>query len=324
MIKMITEKCQKMPKNGKIFNCNICHFVCCKNSNYMSHLLTPKHQKMVQICQNDKNDNIKMPKNAEKCFQCEKCNRKYKFQSGLSRHKKTENCLQKMSENVFENQHVYYNNENKLHATSCQDDDIIKVLLKEHTEMKNIILEVCKNLKPTTIVNNHTNSHNKTFNLNVFLNETCKDAMNIMDFVDSLKLQLNDLESVGKLGFINGISNIIIKNLKSLDIEKRPVHCSDAKREILYVKDEDKWEKENEENKKIKKAIKHVVNKNIEMIPVWKDHFPDCVYSDSLKSDQYNHIIIEAMGGSGNNDDINENKIIKSIAKEVIIDKNIV
>ena len=144
--------------------------------------------------------------------------------------------------------------------------------------------------------------------------------MNIMDFVDSLKLQLSDLESVGKLGFVNGISNIIVKKLNSLDETKRPIHCTDAKREVLYVKDEDKWEKENE-NKKIRKAIKHIAHKNSKLIPEFKAKHPDCAKSDSKYSDQYNKLIIEAMGGSGNNDSENEDKIIKNIAKEVLIDK---
>jgi hypothetical protein len=145
--------------------------------------------------------------------------------------------------------------------------------------------------------------------------------MNIMDFVDSLKLQLSDLENVGKLGFVEGITNIIVKNLKALDVHKRPVHCSDSKREVMYIKDEDKWEKENEEKLRLRKAIKHIAHKNSKLIPQFKAKYPDCGKSDSNKSDQYNKLIIEAMGGSGNEDIDNENKIIKKIAKEVIIEK---
>jgi hypothetical protein len=204
------------------------------------------------------------------------------------------------------------------------DKEIINILIKQNTDFKNMILDVCKNVHttPTCINSNNTiNSNNKTFNLQVFLNETCKDAMNIMDFVNSLQLQLSDLETVGKLGYVDGISNIIVKNLKALEIHKRPVHCSDSKREIIYVKDENKWEKDNEEKAKMKKAIKHVTDKNIKMISEWKEKFPDCIYSDSLKSDEYNKIIVESMGGPGNNLS-SENKIIKRLAKEVIIEKD--
>ena len=142
--------------------------------------------------------------------------------------------------------------------------------------------------------------------------------MNIMDFVDSLKIQLSDLENVGKLGFVDGIANIIVKNLQALDVTKRPVHCSDSKREVMYIKDEDKWEKENEEKKKMRKVIKHVAHKNSKMLPEFKSKYPDCIHSNSNKSDQYNKIIIESMSGFG---DDTENKIIKKIAKEVVIDK---
>jgi hypothetical protein len=180
-----------------------------------------------------------------------------------------------------------------------------------------------KNNNTTNINNSMNNSHNKTFNLQLFLNETCKDAMNIMDFVDSLKIQLSDIESIGELGFVNGISKFIIKNLKALDENMRPVHCSDPKRESLYVKDANVWEKEDSENKKIKKAIKYISHKNICAIPEWKAKYPDCIYSDSKKSNQYNHIVIEAMGGSGDNDAEKANKIVKKISKEVNIDKNL-
>jgi hypothetical protein len=146
--------------------------------------------------------------------------------------------------------------------------------------------------------------------------------MNIMDFVDSLKIQITDLENVGKVGFVNGISNIIVKNLKALDVEKRPVHCSDSKRDVVYVKDENKWEKENDNKLKLRKAIKYIAHKNSKLIPQWKANNPECIYSDSKKSDQYNKIIMEAMGGGINNDSTEcENKIIKNIAREVIIDK---
>jgi hypothetical protein len=194
---------------------------------------------------------------------------------------------------------------------------------KQNQELQKHMLDICKNgTTNTTITNSNNNSNNKTFNLNVFLNETCKDAMNIMDFVDSVKLQMSDLESLGRLGFVEGMSNIILKNLKALDVHKRPVHCSDSKREVMYVKDQDKWEKEGEEKIKIRKAIKKIANKNYVLIPQFKELHPDCNKSSSPYSDQYNKIIIEAMGGSGNEDFDNENKIIRKIAKEVTINKS--
>ena len=169
--------------------------------------------------------------------------------------------------------------------------------------------------------NNNNNSHNKTFNLQFFLNETCKDAMNIMDFVDSIKLQLSDLERVGELGYVEGISNIIVKNLKGLDVTQRHVHCTDKKRETMYIKDEDKWEKDDEQ-KKMHKMVRRVADKNARMLPKFKEAHPDCLKSSSRYSDQYNKIIMEAMGGRGDNDFEKEEKIIKRVSKEVIVDKD--
>jgi len=206
-----------------------------------------------------------------------------------------------------------------------QNDEFKQLIIEQNKtilQQNSKLIEICKQGTTNTNIS-HVNSHNKTFNINVFLNETCKDAMNIMDFVDSLKLQLSDLESVGRLGYVEGISNIIIQNLKALDVHKRPVHCSDSKREVMYIKDEDKWEKENENKQKLRKAIKRVANKNSILLPDFKKEHPDCSKSSSKYSDQYNKLIVESMGGSGDNDLEKENKIIKKIAKEVFIDKEI-
>ena len=150
-------------------------------------------------------------------------------------------------------------------------------------------------LSPFVVVSNnttnntttHTNSHNKAFNLNFFLNETCKDAMNIGEFVDSLKIQLSDLEKVGEAGYIEGISNIIVKNLKELDVTKRPVHCTDKKRETVYIKDADKWEKD-EDKSQMHKLIKRVASKNVKMFDKYREAHPDCKQYHSKHNDIYN------------------------------------
>jgi len=197
--------------------------------------------------------------------------------------------------------------------------EFMKYLMKENSEMKHMMMEVIKNGTHNTINNN--NSHNKSFNLQFFLNETCKDAMNIMDFVESIQLQLSDLERVGEVGFVDGISNIIVKNLKALDVTQRPVHCTDKKREVLYVKDEDKWEKQDEDNMKLRKVIKKVTDKNMRLIPKYREKYPDCNKSISRYSDQYNKIIVESMGGPGDNDHEKATKIIKNISKQVLVEK---
>jgi hypothetical protein len=240
-----------------------------------------------------------------KKFDCA-CGTKYNSRTSLWRHKKQ--CI---------------NEDNKSNEIPT-DKHLIMLLIKENSELKNMVLDVCQKIQPNNnIINSHniTNSNNKTFNLQFFLNETCKDAMNIMDFVDLIKLQLSDLESVGKLGYIEGISNIITTNLNALDVTQRPIHCADKKREVMYVKDENKWEKEDENKKKIRKAIKRVVCKNQNLIPSFKEAHPDCLKSASKFSDQYNKIIVESMGGSGDNDTEKEDKIIRNISKNVIIEK---
>jgi hypothetical protein len=294
------------PKSPNIFECSNCYYITSNKKDYTKHLKTIKHQSLTKSTIVNK----KSPK-IPNSFICV-CGRYYKDRSGLWRHKKI--CEENTNNN---------NNYNEKNEPS--DKELIMLLIKENSDLKNMVLDVCQKIQPlnNTINSHNVNSNNKTFNLNVFLNEHCKDAMNITDFVDSLKIQLSDLESVGKLGFVNGISNIIVKNLNSLDETKRPIHCTDTKREVLYIKDEDKWEKENESNNKIRKVIKKIANKNSRLLPAFKDKYPDCNKSESKYSDQYNKLIIEAMGGSGDNDLEKEDKIIRNIAKEVTIDKNL-
>jgi hypothetical protein len=170
----------------------------------------------------------------------------------------------------------------------------------------------------------NTNCNNKTFNLQVFLNEQCKDALNITDFVNQIQLQLSDLDMIGRIGYTEGMSKIIVRNLKELDIFKRPIHCSDLKREVLYIKDKDTWEKEDCENVKLKNAIKFIEHKNIKQIPKWKEENPESDNYDSKKHIEYHSIMLESMGGSTKEDDNKKReKIIKNIAKEVTIDKNL-
>jgi hypothetical protein len=204
-----------------------------------------------------------------------------------------------------------------------QKDNLIEYLIKENAEFKTLIMELIKKDNVSNNNSNNTiNSHNKTFNLSLFLNETCKDALNIGEFVDSIKVQLSDLETFGHSGYVEGVSKILIKNLNELDTCKRPIHCSDSKRDTLYIKDDDKWSKENDEKLVIKKAIKDVANKNIRQIPTWTNLNPDCKKSDSRKNDQYLKIVMNSMSGGSNEEQSNNiEKIIKNVTKSVIIEK---
>jgi hypothetical protein len=295
---------KKMPKNATIFICDICDFKCSKKSNYDKHLLTLKHlnaDKMLTNADifNAENAENALPLNGHIC----ECGKEYKHRQSLFIHKKKCPFLK--------------------NTDPDKNEDLINYLIKENQEFKSLILEIVK--KDNTINNNNTisnsnvNSHNKTFNLQFFLNETCKNAMNINDFVDSIKLQLSDLENVAKIGYVEGLSKIIIKNLNALDVTERPVHCSDSKRDTMYVKDEDKWEKENENNHKVLKAIEDIATKNSKMVKEWKNKNPECASSKSHKADVYSHIMIQAVCS---NNDTNNTKILKKIAKEVTIDKS--
>ena len=289
---------KNLQKTCTTYLCALCDYITDRKSSYDVHLTTLKHEKSI-------NGNKNLQKTCNNLI-CQKCNKIYKDYSGLWRHKKKCN-------NISNN-----NEENNEKIDTNQE--LVKYLMKENAEFKQIILDVIKNGTYNSTTNN-TNSHNKAFNLNFFLNETCKDAMNIMEFVDSIKLQLSDLERVGENGFVEGISNIIIQNLKDLDVTKRPVHCTDKKREVLYVKDENKWEKEDNTNKKVRKAIKHIASKNTKMLNVFREKYPDCTKSTSQYSDKYNKLVLESFGGSNNEDFDNENKIIKKISQEVTIEK---
>jgi len=296
---------EKSPKISYKFYCEKCNYKCCKQSEINKHNSTNKHK----ILQNPTCDI-----NNSKPYVCE-CGKNYKHSSTLYAHRK--NCVDK-KKSIKINEDIDY-------SIPGIDKDLIMLLIKENSELKhmmieqqNIVLEIAKN---GTYNNNTTNSHNKSFNLQFFLNETCKDAMNITDFVNSLQLQLSDLERVGELGYVEGISKIIINNLKDLDITLRPVHCTDKKRETIYVKDEDKWEKDEEKNK-MHKLVRKVADKNARMLPKFKERYPDYKKSSSNMSDQYNKILIESMGGPGENDYDKEEKIIKMVSKEIIVEKH--
>jgi hypothetical protein len=299
-----------VPENPNCYNCLKCDYITHNKKDYNKHILTRKHLILTGDLQTiTKNPNI---------YNCE-CGKKYKHRQSLYNHKKE--CIQTA---LLEKENIVIQPVNiKEEELTNNKDELIKYLINENKEFKNLILEIVKKDTTTNINNNinNTNSHNKTFNLQFFLNETCKDAMNMSDFINSLTLQLSDLESVGKLGFVDGISNIIIKNLEALEVEKRPVHCCDSKRETMYIKDQDKWEKEDNDLKRMKELVRYVRDKNISMVNVWRDLYPECVTSNSKKTTQFNEIYMESFGGEKGTKKEKEEKIISRIAKSVVIDK---
>jgi predicted RNA-binding Zn-ribbon protein involved in translation (DUF1610 family) len=283
---------KKVPKSSENFRCEKCDFNTSRESQLTRHLSTPKHQNRTFL-------NEKVPKSSEIKFSCEDCGKTYKARNSLWYHKQKCNAM-------------FINNTN---ADLKVDKDLVMTILKQNSELQTQMIELLKN------GTHNTNSNNKTFNLQLFLNETCKDAMNITDFVNNIQLQLSDLEKMGEIGYVNGISNIIVKNLKDMDISSRPIHCTDIKREVMYIKDEDKWDKDLNNNPKVRNAIKHIAHKNSKLLIEFQERHPDYNNSASKVSDQYNKLLIESMGGKGDNDVEKENKIIRNISKEIIVEK---
>jgi hypothetical protein len=296
---MSTEISQNIPK----YSCDLCNIKTNNKKDFNKHLLTSKHKDIHDFNDLSTNSTVFSQK-IPPLLICPTCNKQYKERTGLWKHKQKCNIKHEVDK--------------KKEPNDLINNELVITLLKQNNELQSQILEICKN---GTMNNNVVNSHNKAFNLNVFLNETCKDAMDINDFIDSVKLQLSDLELVGKLGFVDGISSIIIKNLKALKVNERPVHCTDLKRETMYVKEQGIWEKQEGDYKNLRKVIKRVAFKNSKNLSLYKELHPD--YNDyySKHSDHYLKLQIEAFGGSGNETIDNENKIIKKIAKEMAIDK---
>jgi len=297
---------EESPKISAKFCCDNCNYKCSKPSEYNKHISTAKHK----ILQNPTYVNI----DTYNCL----CGKSYKHSSTFYAHKKK--CIIANKSDNEENMII-------TPTTEFSEKELIMMIVKQNTELikennefKNMMLEILKN-GTTQNSHNTNNSHNKAFNLNFFLNETCKNAMNITEFADSIKLQLSDFENVGDVGFITGISNIIIKNLKALDITQRPIHCTDQKRETIYIKDEDKWEKEDEKNQKCHKFIKKIVNKNQRLLLKFQEVYPDYNKYSSPNSTRYDLIVIEALGGRGDNITEKEDKILSNISKTICINK---
>jgi hypothetical protein len=314
---------KSIPEVSTKYFCETCNYFTCKKSNYNKHILTGKHN----------NDNKNNKKVAKSSHDCDICNKKFNDRAGLWRHKKK--CVEGSShmnddEQIQTNlilELVKQNQEFKelLIQQSNQLFEQNKQLYETHEvnmDLQKQLLEVVKDGKTINNTINTSNSHNKTFNLQVFLNETCKDAMNIKDFIQSLELNLTDLEKVGELGYAEGISRMFIKGLNSLDITKRPIHCSDVKREIMHIKHEDKWEKDNANQDKLKNIIKQLTHKNIMMLDDWKKANPGCTEYNSKKYDRYLKLTLESMGPTDEDTEKRDfNKIIRRVAENTTIDK---
>ena len=317
---MLTEKKQKQLQE---YDCKFCDFITSKKSNYLSHITTAKHKKLtsVNIVNNVINDD----------FLCPICSKSYSSRVGLWSHKKK--CFPAKTAEPISPDHISC--ETILPSTS-----IILDLIKENNEFKSLLIEQMKENKeqqkenkdlmnkmveitqqqmviPTSVTNNNTTNNNHTFNLNLFLNETCKDAMNIQEFIDNIKITFDDLLTIGNDGFVNGLSEILVKRLLDLEVTKRPIHCTDSKRETIYLKEADTWNKDEKGNKRLKDVIETVENKNYHRLAEWCAENPDSRINNTPNNLLRDKIYLQTLQG----DDKTRDKIIKNISKEITVDK---
>jgi len=333
---MLTKSC---PKVARKFSCDKCDYDTSKKSSYTKHLMTRKHLQLTPVNNELTNVNLVLIEN-EPLHTCSICTKSYKSRVGLWKHNKVCLCDETIIHNIICDDDISSGNapsENMIISTNPSailskyeqhEKDITQLthlvieVVRNNSELQKQMLDMCKNMQNTMTNCNNTNSHNTTnnsFNLQVFLNEHCKDAMNISEFIDSFDLQISDLENVGRQGYIEGMSTIIINKIKDMDVNKRPLHCSDLKREVIYIKDDDVWEREDANNTKFRKVIGKVMRKNIGMLTGWRDKYPDCMDIESEYNDIYIRLTKEAMGPDDTID--SENKIIKRVLKHIVIDK---
>lgn len=291
-----------------IFICEFCDYTTYRKWDFKRHNDSKKHRSVTKTTQNNaKCGNLRFN------YICSNCDKGFSDRAGLWRHKKK--CF--INNNVVQ-----------LIPTDVQGQtDLVNYLLKENAEFKQLMMEQNKQMivlaqnAGNNNNNNQTNNNNQ-FNLNFYLNETCKNAMNIMDFVNQLEVTMEDLEETGRIGYVEGISKIFINGLKLVRVNDRPIHCSDLKRETVYIKDNNEWNKDSDDKTKLTHAIKEVANKNMKQISEWTRTHPDFNDPSSRVNDKYLKIVYESMSGSSAEESLkNYSKIIKKVVKETVINK---
>ena len=301
--------------SSAVWCCKTCDYSTSRKSQLERHLATPRHI-MKQ------NETLIGTIETDKLYNCN-CGDSFNSRTTLWRHKKK--CI--IIQQPVTTQNIIVN------ISDLQNEDkqqqLVDYLMKENSEFKQLMIdqnkqmmELAKNAGHNNINSHNTNNTSNNFNLQFFLNETCKDAMNIMEFVDQLQVSVKDLEETGRLGYSEGISKIFINGLKQINISDRPIHCSDSKREIVYIKDKNEWTKEDDNKSLLTNAIKHVAHKNMRQIKEWTKVNPEYNDSSSKQNDRYLKIVSNSMNGSTEEEtNKNYNKIIKNITKETIIEK---
>ena len=312
-MKSVTKKTQKSVNN---FYCESCAFTSCNKYDYNRHCLTAKHKNVTNVTGGD----IKSVNN--NCdYLCSNCNKNYKSRNGLWCHSKK--CLvdlssNKIINNVTENPVI---DTNLIMKLIQQNENLQNLLMQQSNEKTELINKLVEREPGNNIVNNNNNNTNcnntNKFNLNFFLNETCKDAMNIKEFMENIRITFNDLLKIGNEGFVNGVSDIFIKELSDLDVSKRPIHCTDSKRETIYFKEEDVWNKDDKDKTRLKQLIEKVEYRNVAALRDWCNENPDAKVNNTPNNLLKDKIYLQTLQG----DDRTRDKIIKNMVKEIMVDK---
>jgi hypothetical protein len=326
MNQLIQKDTKQVQKSSSTYFCKDCYYNTCRKSQYDRHINTVKHNEITKRLQIELNE-----PNSFNCI----CGNKYSHRQNLHRHKKKCSYNQNNSEQKIKNteENISFTTEEieeKTEEDGSVSTSMILELLKQNNEFKELLIEQNKKILElvgtSNVTNNNNNITNNTtnnnkFNLNIFLNEKCKDAFNITDFINSIDVGFKDFENFGRLGYVSSINNILIRELKGLDLYKRPIHCSDLKREVIHVKDNDTWVKD-EDKKHMKRAIKLIEHKNIKLVPGWLKANPKADDISTKKHEEYMKILDNSMGEMKDEDnERNYEKIIRNVAKEILIDK---
>jgi len=314
---------EKTPKNPKEFDCEECNFNCSNKKDYNRHILTAKHQYRTHRTEKPQ----KTPKSS-KIFECE-CGKIYKARNSLWYHKQRCNYTEETIDEIENSIELVDENEPPSDASTVlmllkQNKEFKELMVEQHSallvvqqqnvELQSQMVDVVKN---GTLINNNTTNNNNQFNLNFFLNDTCKDAMNITDFLGNLDVQIDEIEYIGHHGYVNGMTKMIMERLKGMDITKRPIHCTDVKRETMYIKDKDEWSKDTDELTKLRKILNRVTMNNCRTVPKWKSAHPDCEVMET-RNNEFCYKMMRLMLGDVEEAQIKlDNKIIKTMAKEL-------
>jgi len=302
-----------MPKNANQFICKLCNFKCSKMSNWNIHISTAKHLKLTNITTTyEKNANA---------YSCDICNKNYKSRMGLWQHKQKCSII-----NDYENEITIDTNDNSEIVETMmqlikQNQEFKELIVEQQQENQKLQSQLIEAVKDSGNTYNNTTNNNQSFNLNFFLNTTCKDAMNMTDFIENMEINFKDIENIGKNGYVNGMTEMILSRIKELDVTKRPLHCTDLKRETMYIKDNDEWSKDTPGNSKLRKMIGYVAKRNYATIPLWRETYPECQNWNDPKYEFCVDMMKNILGDIGEKQTRLDNKVIKNLSKHITVEK---